>query len=80
MSSSAEQNNWLSDLRCYQAIKNSLAGRHDHIAKAYQQQWPNFIIIGSAKSATTTVSNGTWPTTGDPNQWVDGTKIFWPQL
>ena len=56
MSSSAEQNNWLSDLRCYQAIKNSLAGRHDHIAKAYQQQWPNFIIIGSAKSATTTLA------------------------
>ena len=56
MSSSAEQNNWLSDLRCYRAIKNSLAGRHDHIAKAYQQQWPNFIIVGSAKSATTTLA------------------------
>ena len=56
MSLSAEQNNWLSDLRCYRAIKNSLAGRHDHIAKAYQQQWPNFIIIGSAKSATTTLA------------------------
>ena len=56
MSSSAEQNNWLSDLRCYRAIKNSLAGRHDHIAEAYQQKWPNFIIVGSAKSATTTLA------------------------
>jgi hypothetical protein len=80
MSSSAEQNNWLSDLRCYQAIKDSLAGRHDHIAKAYQQQWPNFIIIGSAKSCNYYFSNGTWPTPGDPNQSIDGTEIFWPQL
>ena len=56
MSSHVKTEHWLSDLRCYQAIKRSLAGRHDHIAKAYQQQWPNFIIIGSAKSATTTLA------------------------
>ena len=56
MSSSAERSSWHSDLRCYRAIQNSLAGRHDHIAKAYQQHWPNFIIIGSAKSATTTLA------------------------
>ncbi len=56
MSSSAEQNNWLSDLHCYRAIKNSLAARHHHIAEAYQQQWPNFIIVGSAKSATTSLA------------------------
>ena len=56
MSSTAKQTSWLSDLRCYQAIQKSLAGQHDHIAKAYQHQWPNFIIIGSAKSATTTLA------------------------
>ena len=56
MSSTARQTSWLSDLRCYQAIQKSLAGQHDHIAKAYQHQWPNFIIIGSAKSATTTLA------------------------
>ena len=56
MSSSAERSNWLSDLRCYRAIQRSIAGRHDHIARAYLQQWPNFIIIGSAKSATTTLA------------------------
>ena len=56
MSSIAKQTSWLSDLRCYRAIRKSLAGQHDHIAKAYQHQWPNFIIIGSAKSATTTLA------------------------
>ena len=56
MSSTAKQTSWLSDLRCYRAIRKSLAGQHDHIAKAYQHQWPNFIIIGSAKSATTTLA------------------------
>ena len=56
MSSNARLKKWLSDLHCYRAIQRSLAGRHDHIAKAYQQQWPNFIIIGSAKSATTTLA------------------------
>ena len=56
MFSIAETESWISDLRCYRAIKSSIDGRHDHIAKAYQQQWPNFIIIGSAKSATTTLA------------------------
>ena len=56
MSSTAKQTSWLSDLRCYRAIRKSLAGQHDHIAKAYQHQWPNFIIIGSAKCATTTLA------------------------
>ena len=56
MFSIAETESWLNDLRCYRAIKSSIDGRHDHIAKAYQQQWPNFIIIGSAKSATTTLA------------------------
>ena len=56
MSSNAKRTSWLSDLRCYRAILKSLAGQHDHIAKAYQHQWPNFIIIGSAKSATTTLA------------------------
>ena len=56
MSSTARQTSWLSNLRCYQAIQKSLAWQHDHIAKAYQHQWPNFIIIGSAKSATTTLA------------------------
>ena len=56
MSSTVKQTSWLSDLRCYRAIRKSLAGQHDHVAKAYQHQWPNFIIIGSAKSATTTLA------------------------
>ena len=56
MFSIAETESWISDLRCYRAIKSSIDGWHDHIAKAYQQQWPNFIIIGSAKSATTTLA------------------------
>ena len=56
MSSNAKQPSWLSDLRCYRAIRKSLAGQHDHIAETYQHQWPNFIVIGSAKSATTTLA------------------------
>jgi hypothetical protein len=56
MFSNAEHRNWFSDLRCYQAIQHSLAGRHDHIAQAYRHQWPNFLIIGAAKSATTTLA------------------------
>ena len=56
MSSTAKQTSWLNVLRCYQAIRKSHDGQHDHIAKAYQHQYPNFIIIGSAKSATTTLA------------------------
>jgi hypothetical protein len=56
MSSTAKQTSWHNDLRCYQAIRKSHAGQHDHIAKAYQHQQPNFIVIGLAKSATTTLA------------------------
>ena len=51
----AEQNNWPGELHCYRAIQNTIADRHDYFPKSYQQEWPYFIIIGSAKSATTTL-------------------------
>ena len=39
-----------------QQLKRSLAGKHDHIASLYKQYLPNFIVIGAAKSATTSLA------------------------
>ena len=80
MSSNARLKKWLSDLHCYRAIQRSLAGRHDHIAKAYQQQWPNFIIIGSAKSATTTLATVLGQHPDIQMSASMEPKFFWPKL
>ena len=47
--------NLLTDISCRQQIKKSLAGKHDHLSILYKNQLPNFIIIGAAKSATTSL-------------------------
>ena len=47
--------NLFSDISCRQQVKNSLAGKHDHLSNLYKNQLPNFIIIGAAKSATTSL-------------------------
>ena len=47
--------NLFADISCRHQIKKSLAGKHDHLTALYKKQLPNFIIIGAAKSATTSL-------------------------
>ena len=56
MASGADRTGWLERWRCRRQIQQSLRGRHDHIAAIHRQQLPNFIIIGAAKSATTSLA------------------------
>ena len=56
MASGAERRGWLESWRCRQQIHRSLQGRHDRIAAIYRAQLPTFIIIGAAKSATTSLA------------------------
>ena len=46
----------IDDWRCLQQIERSLRGHHDHIADSVRERLPNFIIIGAAKSATTSLA------------------------
>ena len=43
-------------LELQKKLRESLAGKHDHLAKRYQNSLPNFIVIGAAKSATTSLA------------------------
>ena len=56
MASDAERSSWLRTWRCRQQINRSLQGQHDQIAAIYRSQLPTFIIIGAAKSATTSLA------------------------
>ena len=56
MASGADQTSWLDTWRCRHQIHRSLQGRHDRIASVYRSQLPTFIIIGAAKSATTSLA------------------------
>ena len=56
MSSGADQSRWLESWRCRYQINRSLRGQHDPIAALYRAQLPTFIIIGAAKSATTSLT------------------------
>ena len=56
MASGAEHSSWLRAWRCRQQINRSLQGQHDQIAAIYRSQLPTFIIIGAAKSATTSLA------------------------
>ena len=56
MASGAERRGWLEGWRCRQQIHRSLQGKHDRIAAIYRAQLPSFIIIGAAKSATTSLA------------------------
>lgn len=56
MASGAERRGWLESWRCRQQIHRSLQGKHDRIAAIYRAQLPSFIIIGAAKSATTSLA------------------------
>ena len=56
MSSGADQSRWLESWRCQYQINRSLQGKHDRIAAIYRAQLPSFIIIGAAKSATTSLA------------------------
>ena len=56
MASSADRSRWLERWRCPYQINRSLQGRHDQIAAVYRAQLPTFIIIGAAKSATTSLA------------------------
>lgn len=56
MASGADRSSWLRAWRCRQQIKRSLQGQHDQIAAVYRSQLPTFIIIGAAKSATTSLA------------------------
>ena len=56
MASGAERRGWLEGWRCRQQIHCSLQGKHDRIAAIYRAQLPSFIIIGAAKSATTSLA------------------------
>ena len=56
MASGAERSSWLRAWRCRQQINRSLQGQHDQIAAIYRSQLPTFIIIGAAKSATTSLA------------------------
>ena len=52
-------NKWfdaIDDWRCYRQIQRSLQGQHDQIAESFRSLLPNFIIIGAAKSATTSLA------------------------
>ena len=56
MASDADKPGWLEAWRCRHQINLSLKGRHDQIAAVYRSQLPTFIIIGAAKSATTSLA------------------------
>ena len=56
MSSGADQSRWLESWRCQYQINRSLRGQHDRIAALYRAQLPTFMIIGAAKSATTSLT------------------------
>ena len=56
MASDADPTSWLDTWRSRHQIKRSLQGRHDHIAALYRSRLPTFIIIGAAKSATTSLA------------------------
>ena len=56
MALGADSSSWLRAWRCRQQIKRSLQGQHDQIAAVYRSQLPTFIIIGAAKSATTSLA------------------------
>ena len=56
MASGADRSSWQEAWRCRQQINRSLRGRHDKIAAIYRTQLPTFIIIGAAKSATTSLA------------------------
>ena len=56
MASGADSTGWWDSWRCRRQISRSLNGAHDPIASLYREQLPTFIIIGAAKSATTTLA------------------------
>ena len=56
MVSGADRSSWQKAWRCRHQINQSLKGRHDKIAAVYTAQLPTFIIIGAAKSATTSLT------------------------
>ena len=56
MASGTNCSNWLEAWRCRRQINFSLQGQHDQIAAIYRSQLPTFIIIGAAKSATTSLA------------------------
>ena len=56
MALGADRSSLLRAWRCRQQIKRSLQGQHDQIAAVYRSQLPTFIIIGAAKSATTSLA------------------------
>ena len=56
MASGANRSSWLEAWRCRHQINRSLQGRHDRIAAVFRSQLPTFIIIGAAKSATTSLA------------------------
>ena len=55
MASGADRSSWLDAWRGRHHINRSLRGGHDRIAAIYRAQLPTFIIIGAAKSATTSL-------------------------
>lgn len=55
MAFGADRSSWLDAWRCRHHINRSLRGRHDWIAAIYRAQLPTFVIIGAAKSATTSL-------------------------
>ena len=56
MALDADRSGWLGAWQCRQQINRSLQGRHDRIAAVYRSQLTTFIIIGAAKSATTSLA------------------------
>ena len=48
--------NHLRQFQFHRIINDSLAGRHDHLADPHRAYLPNFIVIGAAKSATTSLA------------------------
>ena len=56
MDSEPELSRGLRFWRLRQQIQRSLNGEHDRIAAVYRSQLPTFIIIGAAKSATTSLA------------------------
>ena len=45
----------LTDWHSQRLIQQSLAGEHDHLKDIHRQLLPNFVVIGAAKSATTSL-------------------------
>ena len=46
----------IDDWRCLQQIERSQRGHHDQIADSVRERQPNLIIIGAAKSATSSLA------------------------